>query len=173
MADLGAFGAAKAELDDDRERDTFTFCGVEFTAADTIDPLALLEFGEAAASGLDDNDPAGLAAVLALIRSSVDEADWPKFRKTVRQHRPPVDALMAMAMAVVQRETGRPTQPVSDSSSGSSNTGVSSKVSSSSVVPSPPAWADSAFGRRELAAVPELYADFLTPEQTQEVLRTA
>jgi hypothetical protein len=157
MASLGEFGAARTEADPERERDTFTFCGVEFLVAEQMDPLALLEFGEAAASGLDGDDPAGMAAVLALIRASVDEADWPKFRKTVRQHRPPIDDLMAMAMAVVQRETGRPTVPASDSSSGSSATGESSKALSSSAASSHHTWRDTPFGRRELAAVPELY----------------
>jgi hypothetical protein len=138
MGSLGEFGAAKREADPNRERDTLSLCGVEFNVPDAIDPLAILEFGAAAASGLDSESPAGLAAIYALIRSSVEEEDWPRFQATVRRHRPPVQVLMDLCMAVIQRESGRPTVQPSGSSDGSSPTGESSRASFSSAVSSRP-----------------------------------
>ena len=142
MARLGEFGAARKEAEPTDERDTFMLCGVEFTAAEEVDTIAIMEFAEVAASGEVGETPAGMAAMLALIRSSVDEAEWPKFRATVRRHRPTPEVLMELAMAVVQRETGRPTERPSDSSDGPSTTGESSRAPSSSAASSAPILSD-------------------------------
>lgn len=160
MASIGEFGAARREVEASDERDTLTLCGVEFTVADAIDPLAVLEFGEVAASGVDGESPEGMKAMLALIRNAVDESEWPRFRTVIRQHRPSIEVLMELSMAVIQRATGRPTERPSDSSDGSSPTGASSKAPSSSAASSTPAtWRDTPFGRREIQAHPDLYAD--------------
>lgn len=157
MANLGEFGSAKREADPDREHDTLTLCGEKFQVADEIDPLALLEFGEAASAGLDGDSPEGMKAMLALIRSAVDETEYSRFRAVVRKNRPSMETLLELAMAVIQRESGRPTVPASGSSAGSSETSESSKALSSSAAPSTRGWRDTPFGRRELAVHPELY----------------
>jgi hypothetical protein len=161
MASLGEFGSAVREADPDRERDTIQLCGVEFTVAERVDPLAAMEFAEAAANGGDTNSMGGMAAMLSLIRGSIDEGDWPRFRSVVRQHRPDAEVLMELAMACLSRDAGRPTQQVSDSLPGPPPTSESSKAPSSFG-----AWSDSPFGRRELAAHPELYEGLSSTEES-------
>ncbi len=138
MALLGEYGAARREADPDVEPDTFTLCGVQFAASADVDAVAVLEYGEVAAQGVEAEDVAGMAAILALLRSAVEESEWPRFRATVRKHRPSVEVLMELATAVVQRETGRPTQRPADSSAGPSTTGETSKAPSSSEAPLSP-----------------------------------
>lgn len=172
MANLGEFGAAKQEADPNKERDTITLCGEVFPVADAPDPLAMLDFGEAAAAGFDMESPEGLAAIKGLIRGSIDEEDWTRFRAVVRRHRPSPAALMELAMAVVQREAGRPTEQPSDSSGGSSTTTQNSRELLSSAASS---WRNSPFGKRELEAHPELYAEVvpLRDAAAQAALLTA
>jgi hypothetical protein len=63
----------------------------------------------------------------------------------------------------MEAQTGLPTEAPADSSPGLSTTSPSSKALSSSVAPSGPrTWRDTPFGRRELAAHPELYEDMGT-----------
>ncbi len=160
MARLGEYGAARREADPDVEPDTFLLCGVEFTASAEVDPLAVLEFAEAAAAGLEGEDAAGMAAMLSLIRSAVEESEWPRFRAVVRRHRPGVDVLIELATAVVQRETGRPTQRPADSSAGPSTTGETSKEPSSSEAPLSPIQRDPRV--LELVPVDKAALDVLT-----------
>jgi hypothetical protein len=67
-----------------------------------------------------------------------------------------------IVQTVLEAQSGHPTVQPSDSSGGLSTTGPSSRVPSSSGASS---WRDTPFGRRELAAHPELYEGLASVEE--------
>ena len=161
MAFLGEFGAAKRDADPDREVDTFKFYGEEFTVADRVGAMPLLRFAAAAVSGADSAEAEGLSAMHDLLRDCLPADDWRRFQQVAEENKADGDELLAISRTVYQAISGRPTRRPSDSSDGPSSTGASSRVPSSTEVSSTPTWKDTPFGRRELAAHPELYADVI------------
>jgi hypothetical protein len=160
MARIGAFKAAVRAADPDREPDTFTLEDVEFTISPEVNIIALGRFARAARDGGDSDDMEGLAALIDTVSSLVIDEDQNRFLDVASKHRVDGDLLMEIIKAVLESQSGHPTQRPSDSSDGSSTTTPSSRALSSSEVSSVPSWVNTPFGRRELAANPELYADF-------------
>lgn len=160
---IGEFEAAVKEVDPDREPDTFKLEGHTFTVSDEPNLIALGMFAREARAGVDSNDMEGLAVLIDTIASLVIPEDEERFLSLAARRRVQPDLLLKIMNAVMEAQAGRPIEPSSDSSDGRSPIGVSSKVLSSSVESSAPkTWRDTPFGRRELAAHPELYEDFGT-----------
>lgn len=159
MVLLGEFGAAARDADPEVEPDTFKFYGAEFTVADRVGAMPLLRFASVAESGTDAEEMEGLAAMHELLRDCLTAGDWPRFQKTAATNKADAKELMEVCGAIYRAVTGRPTLRPSDSADGPSATGESSKVPLSSPGSSRRNWRDTPFGRRELAAVPELYED--------------
>jgi hypothetical protein len=160
---IGEFEVAARAADPDRELDTFLFCGQEFTVAPEVNILAIGRFQMAAGDGMDSNDPDALPLLIQTIASCVIEEDENRFLNLATRRRADPDLLLKIVQAVMEAQTGLPTEAPADSSPGLSTTSPSSKALSSSVAPSGPrTWRDTPFGRRELAAHPELYEDMGT-----------
>jgi hypothetical protein len=158
---IGEFEAAVREADPDREPDTFKLQGETFTVADEPNIVALGMFARAARGGADSNDMEGLATLIDTIASVVIPEDENRFLALASKHRLDADLLLKIVAAVMEVQSGRPTEPPADSSTGQSTTLVNSRVLSSSEVPSGQGtWRDTPLGKRELAAHPELYEDF-------------
>jgi hypothetical protein len=159
MARIGEFEAAAKAADPDREADTFTLNGAEFTVAEDPNIIALGRFARSARAGADSDDMEGLATLVETVASLVIPEDETRFLDTASKHRVDAPLLMRIITAVLEAQSARPTVSPSDSSDGSSKITVSSRVLSSSVESSPrqQSWRDTPFGRRELAAHPELY----------------
>jgi hypothetical protein len=156
MASLGEFEAAVREADPDREADTFTLCGETFTVADEIGIVPLGMFAKAATSGLDTAEMDGLAALVDMASQCVVEEDVERFLSVASKKRINAELLLKIVQAVIEAQSGRPTQRPSDSSDGSSTTGASSKALSSY-----DAWAQTPLGRREIEQAPEEYREKL------------
>lgn len=164
MANLGEFGVAAAETN--QEPDTFSFCGETFTVATKVGIIPLGRFAQAAASGLDTAEMDGLAALIDVVAGVVVDDDRDRFLSVASKNRASADDLLPIVQAVMEAQSGRPTERPSDSSDGSPTTGESSKELSSSVESSTRTtlddpWAQTPAGRRELAANPDFYADVL------------
>jgi hypothetical protein len=158
---IGEFEVAARAADPERELDTFLFCGQEFTVAPEVNILAIGRFQMAAGEGVDSNDPDALPLLIQTIASCVVEEDENRFLNLATRRRADPDLLLKIVQAVMEAQTGFPTEPPVDSSPGLSTTSPSSRALSSSVAPSGSrTWRDTPFGRRELAAHPELYEDF-------------
>jgi hypothetical protein len=164
MALIGEFEAAVNEADPSREPDQFKLNGEIFTVADEINIVALGRFARVARQGATTDDMEGLAALVDTVSSLVIDEDQTRFLDSASKHRAKPELLLEIIQAVLEAQSGHPTQRPSASSAGSSATGPSSKAPSSSG----PSWRDTPFGRRELAAVPELYQDFLSVEGNGE-----
>jgi hypothetical protein len=158
---IGEFEAAVREADPEQELDTFKLQGETFTVAPEPNIIALGRFARAAREGADSDDMEGLATLIDTVASLVVPEDETRFLNLASKHRLDAELLLKIVAAVLGAQSGRPTEPSSGSSSGRSQTGESSKALSSSEVPSGRAqsWRDTPFGRRELAAHPELYED--------------
>jgi hypothetical protein len=163
MALIGEFEAAVREADPTREPDTFKLEGHTFTVSDEPNLVALGMFAREARAGVDSNDMEGLAVLIDTIASLVVPEDEERFLSLASRRRVKPDLLMKIMNAVMEAQAGRPIEPSTDSSAGRLETGVSWKAPSSSAESSAPkTWRDTPFGRRELAAHPELYEDFGT-----------
>jgi len=159
MANLGNFEVAAREVDPENELDMFVFAGETFTVAPDPNIIALGRFARAARTGAESGDMESLATLIDTVASCVVEEDENRFLDWASKKRADPDVLLRIVGAVLAAQAARPTGPLSDSPSGPSTTGPSSRVSSSSEVLSGPAWRDTPFGRRELAVHPELYED--------------
>lgn len=174
MALIGEFEAAVREADPDRELDTFKLQGETFTVAPEPNIIALGRFARAAREGADSDDMEGLATLIDTVASVVIPEDENRFLDLASKHRLDAELLLRIVAAVMEAQAGRPTEPSSVSSPGRSQTGESSKALSSSAAPSSrPAWHDTPFGRRELAAYPELYAEMGSVEDNGRNLSVA
>jgi hypothetical protein len=142
---IGEFEVAARAADPERELDTFLFCGQEFTVAPEVNILAIGRFQMAAGEGVDSNDPDALPLLIQTIASCVVEEDENRFLNLATRRRADPDLLLKIVQAVMEAQTGFPTEPPVDSSVAPSGSRT---------------WRDTPFGRRELAAHPELYEDF-------------
>jgi hypothetical protein len=158
MARIGEFEAAARVVDPNVELDTFGFCGQEFTIEPEINLVAIGRFQKVANAGGDTDDPDALPLLIDTIASCVIEADEKRFLDLASKRRVDAELLLKIVGAVMEVQAGRPTARPTDSSDGSSKTTPSSREPSSSAAPSAPkTWRDTPFGKRELAAHPELY----------------
>lgn len=130
MALIGEFEVAARQADPNREPDQFKFCGELFTVSEQMGIIPLGRFAKAATAGVDSNDMEGLAAIIDLLADTVIDEDRERFLNTAARNRAGAEDLMPIVTAVVQAQSGRPTQQPSDSSDGQSPTGVSSRASS-------------------------------------------
>jgi hypothetical protein len=130
---IGEFEVAARAADPERELDTFLFCGQEFTVAPEVNILAIGRFQMAAGEGVDSNDPDALPLLIQTIASCVVEEDENRFLNLATRRRADPDLLLKIVQAVIESQTGFPTEPPVDSSPGLSTTGASSKALSSSV----------------------------------------
>jgi hypothetical protein len=156
MPIIGEFEAAAAAADPAREPDQFKVNGQLFTIAEDINIVALGRFARVAREGASTDDMEGLAALVDTVESLVIDEDRTRFLDTCSRHRVNAELLLQIIQTVLEAQSGHPTQQPSDSSGGSATTGQSSRGLSSSAASS---WRDTPFGKRELAAVPELYAE--------------
>ena len=164
MALIGEFEIAARQAESDEELDTFTLNGEVFTIDPEPNLIALGRFAKLARTGADTDDMESFAALVDTVASSVVEGDEARFLDLCQKKRAPADLLLKIVQAVLQAQAQRPTRQPSDSSAGLSNIGDISKAGSFSPAQSTlPGmdWTDTPFGRRELAANPEAYADVL------------
>jgi len=157
---IGEFEAAVKAVDPDAEPDTFTLNGEEFEIADSPNIIALGRFAKAARAGANTEDMESLATLIETVGSCVIAEDENRFLDCASRHRVDPELMLKIVGAVLEAQSGRPTVAPSDSQAGSSTPGVSSRALLSSAASSRRDWRDTPFGRRELAAVPELYEDF-------------
>ncbi len=139
MASLGEFGAALRELDEDRERDTFTFCGDEFTVEGEIPSMLMLQLGASATGKIEESE--GLAAMWGALRCSLttpangdkaeDDAGFKRFYKTALDRQAEIETIMQLTFKLFEAQAGRPTKVASDSSGGPRVASQSSSRSSS------------------------------------------
>lgn len=156
---IGEFEAAAKAADPDREPDQFKLNGELFTIAEDVNIIALGRFARVAREGASTDDMEGLAALIDTVASLVIPDDENRLLDTASKHRVDGELLLKIIQSVLEAQSGHPTTQPSDSSGGLSTTTPSSKALSSSEASSAPkpAWHDTPFGRRELAANPELY----------------
>jgi hypothetical protein len=157
---IGEFEVAARAADPDRELDTFIFCGQKFTVEPELNILAIGRFQMAAGDGVDTEDPQALPLMIQTIASCVIEEDEDRFLNLATRRRANPELLLKIVQAVMEVQSGRPTEAPVDSSTGSAEITQSSRALSSSAGPSAPkTWLDTPFARRELAADPERFAD--------------
>lgn len=128
MALIGEFEVAVKQADPNREPDQFKFCGELFTVSDRDLTVTLGRFARAAQSGLDTAEMDGLAAMMGLIEAVVIDEDRARFLDLAERKGADPEVLFKIVQAVVEAQTGRPTEQPSDSSAGLSTTGESSKA---------------------------------------------
>lgn len=98
--------------------DTVDLFGESFRLSEDVDEFTLLEFAEAA-DDAEDNSLAAMAAMMRLLRASVHEEDWPRFRRVCRKNKAGVDNFLPIIRDLFHREVpARPTERPSDSSGG-------------------------------------------------------
>jgi hypothetical protein len=125
-----------------------------------VNILAIGRFQMAAGDGVDTEDPQALPLMIQTIASCVIEEDEDRFLNLATRRRADPELLLKIVQAVLEAQTGRPTEAPVDSSAGSVETTQNSKALSSSPEPSAPkTWLDTPFARRELAADPDRFAD--------------
>jgi hypothetical protein len=127
---LGEFHVAKRQAAPNAEPLTFDFEGQSFRVAEKVGLAPLADFAHAATSGLDTSDMEGLAAMRTMLRQVVVDEDSDRLWDAITRSRADGDDLMPIVQAVMEAQTGRPTEQPSDSSAGLSTTLVSSKESS-------------------------------------------
>lgn len=137
---------------------TVTFRGRVFRLGPCDAVAPMLNFAEAASSGTDSDDPAGLAAMKDMIRGCftltyscgtcracederygdcphLDLGDFPKFWRLVEAVGSPADELMEVVSAATEQAMARPTRARSGSSSPARVPSANLKASSSSPLP--------------------------------------
>jgi hypothetical protein len=150
MASLGSFAAAKREYEpDDRELDTFEFCGETFTVRGTIPGMLHLTIGASLSGKISGID--GAAAFYEVLRHALtaparevggktvpeDDSEWQRFYRLAIDRDVETEWITAIGYELLGAETGRPTERRSTSSTGPSPTGTSSNSSVSDTPASP------------------------------------
>lgn len=133
-----------------------TFRGRTFRLGPCDAVAPMLDFAQAAAKGLESDDPAGLAAMKDMIEGCFilkpscgtceacneeryeecpdrDAGDFPKFWRLVRAVGSPADELMEVVQAATEQALARPTPAPSGSSSPGRSRSAKSKAPSSSL----------------------------------------
>lgn len=141
------------EIDDGR----IEFLGEHFRLADSIGLMPLLAFAASAKAGLDSDDMAGMAAMYALIRDTIDQvrpvrlgeddqpilggdgqpeytgpSEWQRFERHAIDEKADGEDLMGFINRAVQTISARPTKPRGLSSGTSRKTSANTRGASSS-----------------------------------------
>jgi hypothetical protein len=120
MTSLGQLGVTKV-----RFKTTFDWFGHEITVSPKFSPLDMIDFLEAA-SDLDETDPKSVTLVKDLFRSLVDADQFETFWRAAKENAQGVEDLMDVYQKVTAGiSKGRSGQP-SESSVGTSRTGLRS-----------------------------------------------
>jgi hypothetical protein len=128
MAILGSFGEAREE-----QSDTFEYFTVEMRVNPNLSELDVLDFMETAFT-VDQEDPKAVLVVKKFLRSLVHDDDFENFWQLARANRQRIEDIQAVAKAIVEAVTARPTKRPSVSSRGRPATGRKSKAGSSARV---------------------------------------
>ena len=128
MASLGEFNAAVAELDPNREKDTFVFMGETFTVEGAIPEVLALQLGAAVSGKIGESE--GLAAVWETMRCALGDDEFARWYKLAVSKYAATETFMRLALAVLEAQTGVPTEQAADSSAGQPVTSPSSSGSS-------------------------------------------
>lgn len=122
MASLGSFGTIvkKSEGEVERETvyDTLEWFGEEIRLREWISPLPMMKLAEVMDSGRNQLIVPVVASVRAVIEASILEDDWPTFESLAMANDADIDLLNEVAEHLFIMWCRRPTQRVSDSSTG-------------------------------------------------------
>lgn len=127
MTRLGEFDAAVREVDENTERDTLLFGGVEFTVAGDVPAILMLQLGAAAGSGVEDTE--GMAACWEALRRALGDR-FGEFYKLALDRGTDLEEIMKLVFKLFEAQAGRPTVAAPASSDGPPNTSPSSSTSS-------------------------------------------
>lgn len=119
--------------------DTITFLGRDYAVADKLGLMPLIKFAYVANKGTEGSDMEGMAAMYTLLRSVIEDEQWPAFEEHATEARATDDDLMEAVQQAIGVMTARPTSRPSDSSDGPSSTETSSSDASLSLASSIPA----------------------------------
>lgn len=108
------------------------FLGVWYRIRDRVGLMPLLKFAYFADKGLDSADPAGMAAMYAMLRDCIEPEDWSPFEYAAMDGFADDEVLLGVVRDATEKIAARPTRPPSGSSAGRQLTSGSSKGSSSS-----------------------------------------
>lgn len=117
MANLGSFGEAPAEV----EQDTFTWFGQEIRVNPELSGLSYVEF-MVEHGDLDENDPRSFPAVKEFLRIAVHDDDFDEFWALGKKYKQTLQDLARVVMTLIETVSERPTEQSSDSSTGLSET---------------------------------------------------
>ena len=117
MPSLGSFSAALAEASD--EPNTFELEGEIFAVHSQISAHAFLQFSRYAGEiDLSDEEQVGavqMVVMFDLLRDAIVPEDWDRFQRTVKDKRVGIATIMAITSAIMEGESGRPTERPSGS----------------------------------------------------------
>jgi len=111
---------------------TVELLGREFRVAEKMGLMPLLRFAHFARSGADTGDMEAMASMYDVLRAAIAEEDWEVFQQHAMDTRADITELLGAVKEAISVMTARPTNPPSDSSSGSSTIETSSLGGSSS-----------------------------------------
>jgi hypothetical protein len=176
MPNLGDFTAAMAEADP--EPNTFTLHGEVFALQPTLTAYAFLRFSRLAGE-VDITDEEQLGAVnmivlFDLLQDAILPEDWDRFEQTIKKHRVGISTLMAIASAIQEGATGRPTDAPSGSPGGASTTSSRSsrKPSASSATKKKAAAKKTTAARSRTARQPKTTGERIEELRRSEEFRT-
>lgn len=141
MAKIGSFGAAVREIEPDAERDTFDFCGEEFTVHGAIPPMLMLRLGASMAGEMgviESNAVVYKALRLALTipadtaeKTPADTSQFDRFQELAEAKACHFDELARLVFALVGIQIAFPTEPQPTSQDGLQATSGDSNSSAS------------------------------------------
>ena len=105
------------------------FAGEKFHVATKIGAMPMLEW--AAASDMDTEDPAALAAILRMLEDVIHESEWKRFRALARKSKVEADELLDVINKAMEIITGTPTEEPDGSSGSATGTSEGSKAGAS------------------------------------------
>ena len=94
------------------------FFGDTFALNESVSEIALMEFAEASADGLDADMMQGLAAMMRLVKECIAPVDLKRFLVVARKNHAKSTDLIAVLEATFKQVTDRPTGLPADSSDG-------------------------------------------------------
>ncbi len=94
------------------------FYGESFALNESVSEIALMEFAEASADGLDADMMQGMAAMMRLIKECVAPTDLKRFLVVARKNHASSEDLIAVLKATFEQTTERPTGLPAGSSDG-------------------------------------------------------
>jgi hypothetical protein len=130
MANLGSFGAARAEATQ-VEPDTFEWYGETMRVSDRLGAAPLFDYAAAIVSELDVKDMQAIAATREMLRDTIHEDDWAKFWDSVKKHKSSPEELAELSALLFEHIASRPTVQPSGSAVGPSSPGSDTSTTSS------------------------------------------